>query len=144
MNSTTIAPEALASVLRLSVMRLARRLRAERAPTDVSLSQISALATLYRHGPQTPGELAAHERVQPPSMTRLLTRLEEVGLVTRAPHQTDRRQVLITLAPEGHALLEDSRARKDAWLAQRLAALPAADRETLRKAADVLDRLVAE
>lgn len=141
MNST---PEALASTLRLSVMRLARRLRAERAPSDVSLSQISALSTLYRHGPQTPGDLAGHERVRPPSMTRLLARLEELALVTRAPHPSDGRQVLITLTPAGDALLADSRARKDAWLAQRLAALSPADRQVLADAADVLDRLVAE
>lgn len=144
MTSTTLAPEALASALRLSVTRLARRLRAERGSADLTMSLLSALATLDRHGALTPGELAAHERVQPPSMTRLLARLEEVGLVTRAPHPTDGRQVVVSIAPAGRALLGDSRARKDAWLAQRLTALTPEDRETLRKAADVLDRLAAE
>lgn len=134
---------ALASALRLSLMRVVRRLRAERADTSLTLSQIAALATLERHGPLTPGELAGHERVQPPSMTRLVTRLEQAGLVTRAPHPSDRRQVLLTLHPAGTELLREDRRRRDAWLAQRLRDLPATDLETLRRAVVVLDRLAS-
>ena len=136
------ADSALASALRLSVMRLARRLRAERADTTLSLSQLSALATLDRHGPLGPGELAAHERVQPPSMTRLVGTLEAAGLVTREDHPSDRRQVLLRVAPAGRALLEEHRRRRDAWLAQRLRDLPPADLAVLRQAAEVLERLV--
>src|SRR6476661_524153 len=94
----TSADTALASTLRLSVMRLARRLRSMRTDTSLTLSQLAALATLDRHGPLTPGELAAHEKVQPPSMTRLLAVLEAAGLVTRTAHATDGRQVIMTVS----------------------------------------------
>jgi DNA-binding MarR family transcriptional regulator len=132
---------ALASALRLSVMRLARRLRAQRADTSLSLSQLAALATVDRHGPLTPGELAAHERVQPPSMTRVVAALETAGLVTRARHATDGRQVVLQVSEAGTALLQEDRRRRDAWLAQRLRDLPPADLAVLRQAAAVLDRL---
>lgn len=122
-------------------MRLARRLRSQRADTSLSLSQIAALGTLDRHGPLTPGELAAHERVQPPSMTRVVAALELAGMVTRTDHPTDRRQVLVAVSPEGRALLRDDRRRRDAWLAQRMRDLDPADLEVLRQAARVLDRL---
>ena len=137
---TSTAP-ALASALRLSVLRLARRLRAERSDTSLTLSQLAALATLDRHGPLTPGELAAHERVQPPSMTRLVATLEQAGLVQRTPHASDRRQVLLAVSPAGGELLAEDRRRRDAWLAQRLRELPAADLAVLRDAVAVLDRL---
>ena len=135
---------ALASALRLSVMRLSRRLRAERVDTSLTLSQLAALATLDRHGPLTPGELAAHERVQPPSMTRLVASLEQAGLVTRAPHASDRRQVLLAVSPAGAEMLQEDRRRRDAWLAQRLRALDPADLAELRQAADILERLGSE
>lgn len=135
------ADTALASELRTTVMRLARRLRSQRADTSLSLSQIAALGTLDRHGPLTPGELAAHERVQPPSMTRVVAALELAGMVTRTDHPTDRRQVLVAVSPEGRALLRDDRRRRDAWLAQRMRDLDPADLEVLRQAARVLDRL---
>ncbi len=136
-----LADPALASALRLAVMRLARRLRAERADTSLSLTQLSALATLDRHGELGPGELAAHERVQPPSMTRVVGTLEAAGLVARTAHPSDRRQVLLRVTAAGHALLEEDRRRRDAWLARRLQDLPAADLAVLRQAAAVLDRL---
>lgn len=122
-------------------MRLARRLRSQRADTSLSLSQLAALGSLDRHGPLTPGELAAYERVQPPSMTRVVAALEVAGMVTRTDHPTDRRQVLVAVSPEGRALLRDDRRRRDAWLAQRMRDLDPADLEVLRQAARVLDRL---
>ncbi|MCW2608228.1 MAG: yusO [Frankiales bacterium] len=139
----TATDTALASALRLAVMRLARRMRQQRSDSSLTLSQIAALATLERHGPLTPGELAAHEKVQPPSMTRLVASLEAAGVATRAPHPTDRRQVLVAVAPEGLALLQEDRRRRDAWLAQRLRDLPPEDRDVLRQAAAVLDRLAS-
>ncbi|MCW2499511.1 MAG: transcriptional regulator, MarR family [Frankiales bacterium] len=132
---------ALASELRTTVMRLARRLRNQRSDTSLSLTQLATLGTLDRHGPLTPGELAAHERVQPPSMTRVVSALEAAGLVTRTDHPTDGRQVLIAVSPAGKGLLRDDRMRRDAWLAQRLRALDPADLATLRQAAAVLDKL---
>ena len=141
---TTPSDAALASRLRLSVMRLARRMRAERADTSLTLTQLAALATLERHGPLTPGELAAQERVQPPSMTRIVASLQEAGLVLRRPHPTDGRQVLLEAAPAAVALLREDRRRREAWLARRLAELDDDDRAVLRRAAHVLDRLAHE
>jgi DNA-binding MarR family transcriptional regulator len=134
---------ALASALRLSVMRLARRMRAERADTSLSISQLAALATVERHGPLAPSELAAHEKVSPPSMTRLIASLESGGLLSRNPHPTDRRQVSLQISPAGTALLREDRRRRDAWLSQQLRGLDADDRAALRRAVDVLDRLAS-
>jgi DNA-binding MarR family transcriptional regulator len=131
----------LASTLRVSVMRLGRRLRAERVVTDLSLTQMAALGTLDRHGPLTPRELADHERVQPPSMTRVLAGLEERGLILRTPHATDGRQHLVSLTAAAKALLKEDRRRRDAWLARRLAELTQEDRDVLRAAAPVIERL---
>jgi len=139
----TLADTALASTLRLAVMRLARRMRAERADTSLSLSSLAALATVERHGPLAPGELAAHEKVSPPSMTRLVGRLELAGLLTRTAHPTDRRQVLLSLTRAGTALLREDRRRREAWLAQRLGDLAPEELAVLRRAAAVLDKLAA-
>ena len=132
---------ALASALRLAVMRLARRMRSERADTSLTLTQLAALATLERRGPLTPRELAAAERVSPPSMTRIAASLEAAGLATRTDHPSDGRQVLLAASPAGVELLREDRRRRDAWLSQRLRELDAADRDVLRRAAEVLDRL---
>ena len=136
-----VADTALASALRLSVMRLSRRLRSERPDRDLTLSQLSALATLGRHGSLTPGELAAHEQVRPPSMTRLVASLEALGLVARRPHPTDGRQVLLAVTGEATGLLREDRRRRDAWLAQRLRELSPDDRALLREVAPLLQRL---
>jgi len=132
---------ALASELRATVTRLNRRLRSQRTDASLTLGRLAALGTLDRHGPLTPGELATHERVQPPSMTRIIAALEVAGLVTRTDHPTDRRQVLVALSTEGKALLREDRRRRDAWLAQRMRELDAEDLAVLRKAAAVLNRL---
>ncbi len=140
----TATDTALASALRLSVMRLARRMRTQRADTSLTLSQLAALSTLERHGKLTPGELAEHEKVQPPSMTRLLATLETGGLITRTPHPTDGRQVLLSVTPAAKAILTEDRRRREAWLSQRLAALGPEDLATLREAASIMDRLARE
>ncbi len=132
---------ALASALRLSVMRLARRMRSERADSSLTLSQTSALAVLERKGPLTPRELAAQERVQPPSMTRIAAALEVAGLVTRTDHPTDGRQVLLAASPAGVALLREDRRRRDVWLAQRLRELEPDEVAVLARAAQILDHL---
>jgi DNA-binding MarR family transcriptional regulator len=131
----------LASTLRISVMRLARRLRAERADETLTLSQLATLGTLDRHGPMTLGELAAHERVQPPSMTRIVAGLEEHGLVVREPHATDRRLVIVHLTEEAVGLITADRRRRDAWLAQRLRELTPDEHQALRRAVPVLEKL---
>ena len=140
---TTLDTAALAHDLRLAVMRLSRRLRNQRVDTSVTLTHLAALSTLKRHGPMSPGELAAHERVQPPSMTRVVVRLEEMGLVTRTPHPTDGRQVIIELSPEARVLLDAEARAREAWLSGRLQQLSAADRDVLRDAAAILDKLAS-
>jgi DNA-binding MarR family transcriptional regulator len=132
---------ALASALRLSVMRLARRMRAERADTALTLTQLAALATLERHGQMTPRDLAEAERVRPPSMTRVVASLQDAGLVERHPHPTDGRQVLLSVTPAGAALLREDRRRREAWLARVLAGLDDGERAALRAALPLLDRL---
>ena len=132
----------LAAALRISVARLTRRLRSERDPrNELSIGQLSVLGALYRNGACSIGELAAHERVQPPSMTRTVNCLEEAGYVLRRPHETDRRQVVIELADKGTTTLEADRRRRDAWLAQRLRELTPEERSVLRQAAPILERL---
>ena len=138
---TTSADRELAALLRHAIARSARRLRQE-AGTDLSPSLSAALATVDRHGPLTPSELAARERVQRPTITRVVCRLEEAGLVARAADPTDGRSALITVTPAGRALLEAGRTRKDAFLSERLEALPAADRATLARAAELLEDLL--
>jgi DNA-binding MarR family transcriptional regulator len=131
----------LASNMRVSLMRLSRRLRYERGDHTLSLTQIATLATLDRHGPLTPRELADHEKVQPPSMTRILAGLEERALIERTPHASDGRQHLVSLTKTALELLHDDRRRRDAWLAQRLAELTQEERDVLRAAAPLLDRI---
>jgi DNA-binding MarR family transcriptional regulator len=135
----------LASALRISVTRLARRLRAERAAhglqPELSDTQLGALATLERHGAMTPGELAEHEKVQPPSMTRVIAVLEERRLVMRAPHASDRRQVMLTVTDQGKELVQQSRRLREAWLARRLRELTPEERAKLRAAAPILEKL---
>jgi DNA-binding MarR family transcriptional regulator len=135
----------LATAMRISVSRLARRLRAERytkgLEPGLSDTQLAALAALERHGQMTPGELAEHEKVQPPSMTRVIAVLEERALVMRAPHATDRRQVLLTVTEGGRSVVLQSRRLREAWLAKRLHELTPEERATLRAAAPILEKL---
>ena len=144
MSRTTLDTAALAHDLRLAVMRLSRRLRNQRVDTSVTLTHLAALSTLRRHGPMSPGELAAHERVQPPSMTRVVVALEGMGLVTRTPHPTDGRQVVIELTPAAHELLDAEARAREAWLSGRLEQLGSDELEILQAAATIMDKLAAE
>jgi DNA-binding MarR family transcriptional regulator len=132
----------LAAELRLSVMRLRRRLANERHPdNELSLGAMAVLGCLYRHGEMSVGELAAAERVQPPSMTRTVNCLEDGGYVARRPHDTDRRQVMVVLSDLGRETVLADRARRDAWLDRKLKDLTAEDRAVLRRAAPILEQL---
>ena len=132
----------LASTLRVSMARLTRRLRTEDVDDlGVSPGQLGVLGVLLREGESTIGQLANTERVQPPSMTRTVSCLEEQGLVERAPHPTDGRQVLIRLSDKGHEFVAAERRRRDAWLALRLRELTPDERAVLRQAAPILERL---
>ncbi|NUS73105.1 MAG: MarR family transcriptional regulator [Corynebacteriales bacterium] len=118
-------------------------MRRERGESDLSLSQTSALATLVTQGPKTPSELAACERVKPPSMTRIIAVLEAHGLTSRAQHPTDKRQVIVSATPAGKELVKENRRLREAWLARQLALLSKEQRETLTAAARILDDLSA-
>ncbi|MGN6132119.1 MAG: MarR family transcriptional regulator [Nocardioidaceae bacterium] len=133
----------LASALRISVMRLSRRLRNERDSDSelLSVGQLSVLGALFRNGSCSVGELAALERVQPPSMTRTVNCLEEGGYVVRHKHETDKRQVVVALSEKGEEILAADRRRRDVWLAQRLREMTPDERNLLRKAAPILERL---
>ena len=143
MGRTTLDTAALAHDLRLSVMRLSRRLRTQRVDTTVTLTHLAALSTLRRHGPMSPGELAAHERVQPPSMTRVVVALEGMGLVDRTPHPTDGRQVVLSLTEAAETLLAEEARAREAWLTGQLQQLTPAEREVLREAAVLVDKLAS-
>ena len=132
----------LASELRAGVMRLRRRLATERHPdNDLSIAQMVVLGLLVRLGDQAVGELARAERVQPPSMTRTVNCLEADGYVQRRPHETDGRQVVVSITDEGRAAVLADRQRRDAWLARQLGSLSPTERATLRDAAPILARL---
>src|SRR6201995_4235976 len=109
----------LASDLSLAVMRLSRQLRFRRPQSPFSLSHLSALATLAPYGPMTPGALAIRERVRPPSMTRVIASLADLGFVDRAPHPVDGRQVLVSVSESGAELVKAARRARQEWLAGR-------------------------
>ena len=134
----------LAIQLRDAITRVNRRLRQTRPIGELTIAQISALQSLDAAGALTPRELAEAERVQPPTMTRIVARLEERGLVQRTPHPTDGRQVILAPSPLGRELLVEYQRVRDEWLANRIAGLTDADREALRRAAEVLVRLAKQ
>lgn len=128
----------LASRLRLSVFRLSRTLRRE-IQAGVSPTLLAALATIERHGPMTAGDLAAHEQVRKPTVTRILGALVEQGLVERTPDPLDRRVAWVQLTPAGRTLMHRARRRTDKYLATRLKRLDPDELATLERAAEILD-----
>ena len=135
------APE-IAARLRLSATRLARRLRQE-SGAGLSPSQLSALAVVSNHGPLTLGALAEHERVAPPTITKVVSKLEADGLVIRTPDPSDRRVCRVEISSQGAELLEEVRRRKTAWLTARISQLDAESQRRLADALDVLDDLIS-
>lgn len=134
----------LTSRLRLAVMRLNRRLRAQRTSESVTLSQISALSSLHKCGPMTPGELATREGVQPPSMTRVIGALEDMGYISKRAHPNDGRQVIVELTEQGLGYIEADVRAREAWLDARLSELDESERETLSRAAEIIDRMAGQ
>ncbi len=139
----TISTTELAHRLRPVIARLARRMRQE-AGGDLTPTQTAALATISGHGPLTPSELAAREKIQRPTATRVLALLEERGLVQRTADPADRRSSLLSSSAAGEALLADVRERKDAFLAERLDRLSDDELAALERAAEILERVLAE
>ncbi|WP_432483176.1 MarR family winged helix-turn-helix transcriptional regulator [Kineococcus esterisolvens] len=139
-----LAVDRLAVDLRVALLRTARRLRSQKSVEDLTDGQLSVLAHLHVHGPRTPGELAEAEHVRPPSMTRTVAALAEAGYVERTGHPDDGRQVLVFPTTAGRTAVEETRARRSAWLHERLARLDDEERATLAAAARLLLEVVAE
>ncbi len=135
-----------AARLRMAIVRTARRLRQEAAGEGAELTPTagSALATVERHGPLTPSELAAIERIKRPTATRILRVLLEAGLIDRAPDPADGRSALVSVNAAGRERLRRLRGRKNAYLARRMRDLPAADVEALDRAATILEGILEE
>jgi DNA-binding MarR family transcriptional regulator len=144
-TATTPAPELTdrAARLRLAITRTARRMRQE-ANAPLGPASLSALATIERHGPLTPSELAKVERIQRPTATRLLAGLTEKGLVDRAADPSDGRSSIVTATPDGRAMLKRIRSRKNAYLARRMKDLPDDEVDALERAAEILERVLEE
>jgi len=129
-----------AVALRLSVGRLARRLRQE-SLGDLTPSQRSALASLDREGPLRMSDLATIERVSPPSMTGIVGRLEHRGLVVREVNPDDARSTVVSLTTAARDLLSAIRARRTAFLADRLSDLSEEELFTLTEAVALFERI---
>jgi DNA-binding MarR family transcriptional regulator len=146
-SAPDIALTDAAARLRMAIVRTARRLRQEAAGaggSELTPTAASALATVERHGPLTPSELARIERVKRPTATRTLGVLSDAGLVDRTPDPDDGRSALVSVNPAGRERLRRLRGRKNAYLARRMRELPAGDVETLERAAEILEGILEE
>jgi len=135
-----------AARLRMAIVRTARRLRQEAAGTggELTPTAVAALATVERHGPLTPSELAEIERIKRPTATRTLRVLVEAGLVDRAPDPADGRSALVSINAAGRERLRRLRGRKNAYLARRMRDLPVEDVYTLDRAAEILEGILED
>lgn len=140
-SSRPRGPGTLAGELRVALTRVSRRLRSERGEAELPEGQFSILSELAKHKALAPGALAEFERVKPPSMTRAVNALAELGLVRKDEHATDRRQVVVVLTEAGEREVRETKRRRDAWLTKQLATLTADERATLDRAAELLVRI---
>lgn len=138
----TLPDGTLSGELSLAVVRLARRLRGRRISRVVSLTQLSALHTLHHEGPMTPGALALAERVQPPSMTRVIASLSDLGMVKREPHPTDGRQAIVTLSQKGSDVITAERDAREEWLSDRLDDLSPDERAALAAIVPIINKII--
>ncbi len=141
--AATTRPDAVAGRLRLAITRTARRLRQE-AGSELSPSQAAALATIERHSPLTPSELADRERIKRPTATRVAANLEEAGLIVREADRDDARSARLQISPAGRSLVQRLRRRKTAYLTKRLSSLTADELAVLERSAEILERLLEE
>ncbi|WP_144720081.1 MarR family winged helix-turn-helix transcriptional regulator [Agrococcus jejuensis] len=132
---------ALSNDLRIAVARLSRRLRRSVADETLGFPHMSALGTMQKCGPITLQELSTKERVTPPSMLRTVQGLVDHGYVDRTPHETDGRKQLLVITDDGQQMIEETRRRRNAWLAARLDALTPDERATLQRAAQIMERI---
>lgn len=133
--------EELEDDLRIAILRLSRRMRAERAGEDVTDGQLSVLFVLWKDGPQTLGSLAEHERVTPPSMNRTVNALVDAGLVTRDSSPDDGRKVLIQSTETGLEIARETKRRRVAWFARQLDTLTPDQRAVIDAATPILREL---
>lgn len=136
-------PGTLAGELRVALGKSTRRIRSRRGAADLPDPQFNVLAILLREGPLSPGALADVEHVQPPTMTRTVNTLVDLGLVQKSEHPTDGRQVVVSLTPAGESEVRETRRRRDAWLADQLKTLTLEERQVLARAAVLLRRIAA-
>jgi DNA-binding MarR family transcriptional regulator len=128
----------------VALTRISRRLRSQRGEADLSEGQFAVLTTLHTHGPMTPGALADHEGIRPPSMTRTVNALAEVGLVSKVGHESDRRLVVVELTDAGRNEVKETRRRREAWLTKKLGQLTPEERQTLAAASELLTRIARQ
>jgi len=142
-SATDIPLSERAAHLRTAIVRTARRLRQEAAAetTGLTPTSVAALATIERHGPMTPSEIAAIERVKRPTITRTLGCLEREGLIDRTTDPADRRSAMVSVNGAGRERLRRLRKRKNAYLARRMRDLTDEEVETLERAAEILERM---
>jgi DNA-binding MarR family transcriptional regulator len=138
------SPAQVALLIREAITKVNRRLRQTRPLGETTIAQISAMQSLQAAGALTPRELAEAERVQPPTITRIIARLEERGLIQRTPHPTDGRQVILAPSPAGRQMLVEYQRVRDEWLAQRVEHLSTEERDTLHRAAEILARFARD
>jgi DNA-binding MarR family transcriptional regulator len=136
-----VTDENFDSELRVTIQRLARRLRSERAGENITDGQFSVLCVLAKDGPLGLGDLSESERVTPPSMNRTVNALVESGYATRSGSPDDGRKVLIDVTESGHTIISETRRRRDAWFSRRLADLSPEQRRILELCAPVLREL---
>lgn len=128
----------------MATLRLARRLRAEKADDDLSDGQFSVLATLHVHGPHTLGALADREHISAPSMNRTVNCLEGLGYLAREADADDRRKVNISVTEAGHTVVTETVKKRDRWLTRQMRDLDSEERATLASAAEILRRLATQ
>lgn len=143
-QSNQCRPGTLAGELRVAANRLVRRLRSQRGEADLSEHLFVVLTALNKFGPMTPGALADLEGVRPPSMTRTVNTLCELGLVTKESNEDDKRQVTVRLTPQGRNEITETRRRRDAWLTKQLGTLSPEDRQVLAHASELLKRIAGQ
>ena len=132
---------ALADAFRVALVRMGRRMRAERVDEALSLHHLSALGALQVVEEPTLARIAACEGVKPPSMVKTLQHLESLGYIERSEHPTDGRMVVLRISDKGEAMIAEFRELRNRTLAAAIDSLDADDRATLERAIPILARL---
>ncbi|PFG32287.1 MarR family winged helix-turn-helix transcriptional regulator [Sanguibacter antarcticus] len=136
-------PDTLAGQLRVALTRVSRRLRAQKGDAELTEGQLAVLFAIRKLGPMTPGALAEHENMRPPSMTRIVSALADAGLVLKVGDATDRRLVVVEMTALGASEIAETKRRRNQWLTEKLDGLTAEDRQTLARASELLTEIAA-